>query len=209
MQAFLSKDFAEQALEPSLQDRDTCWLLAYEGETPVGFAKLNFDSLQAATATLGPSCRRFISCRSLPDAAMGERLYAEIQRRAIERGQSILWLDVLKSNLAGQRFYQRQGMAIVGEESLYQRQPIRGHVGDGEKPISHLALWVKEMVSQRCGLSSPMASAIWSRILSSLCTPLCSISGGITMWISINSRGQRGWRNWNNPGSHTPASTEP
>ncbi|CAI1907913.1 TPA: N-acetyltransferase family protein [Serratia fonticola] len=117
LQAFLSKDFAEQALEPSLQDRDTCWLLAYEGETPVGFAKLNFDSLQAATATLGAELQKIYFLPQFAGRGYGERLYAEIQRRAIERGQPILWLDVLKSNVAGQRFYQRQGMAIVGEES--------------------------------------------------------------------------------------------
>jgi ribosomal protein S18 acetylase RimI-like enzyme len=100
-----------------LQDRDTCWLLAYEGETPVGFAKLNFDSLHATTATLGAELQKIYFLPQFAGRGYGERLYAEVQRRAIERGQPNLWLDVLKSNVAGQRFYQRQGMTIVGEES--------------------------------------------------------------------------------------------
>lgn len=117
LEAFLTKDFAVQALEPSLQDRDTCWLLAYEEETPVGFAKVNFDRLLAATATLGAELQKIYFLPQFAGRAYGEQLYAEVQRRAIGRQQQILWLDVLKSNVAGQRFYQRQGMAIVGEES--------------------------------------------------------------------------------------------
>jgi ribosomal protein S18 acetylase RimI-like enzyme len=117
LQAFLTKDFAEQALEPSLQERNTCWLLAYEEDTPVGFAKLNFDSPLPTTATSGAELQKIYFLPEFAGRGYGKRLYAEVQHRAIEQRQKLLWLDVLKSNVAGQRFYQRQGMAIVGEES--------------------------------------------------------------------------------------------
>lgn len=117
LQAFLAKDFSVDTLEQSLQNHQVCWLLAYQAGTPIGFARLNFDSLLAATATTGAELQKIYFLPQFAGRGYGERLYAEVQRRAIEKQQPILWLDVLKSNVAGQRFYQRQGMAIVGEES--------------------------------------------------------------------------------------------
>lgn len=117
LEVFLAKDFSVQALLQSLQNRHVCWLLAYEEETPVGFAKLNLDSLLAATATTGAELQKIYFLPEFAGRGYGERLYAEVQRQAIEQRQKLLWLDVLKSNASAQRFYQRQGMEIVGEDS--------------------------------------------------------------------------------------------
>jgi len=115
MADFLANDFSVSALSKSLQDQQVCWLLAYEDETPVGFARLNLDSPLAATATRGAELQKIYFLPGFAGRGYGERLYAEVQRRAIESRQTLLWLDVLKTNVAAQRFYQRQGMAIVGE----------------------------------------------------------------------------------------------
>ncbi len=115
LETFLAKDFAVEALEKSLQDPQTCWLLAYKDNTPIGFARLNFDSLLAATATSGAELQKIYFLPGFAGRGYGERLYAEVQRRAIGRRQKLLWLDVLTSNVSAQRFYQRQSMEIVGE----------------------------------------------------------------------------------------------
>lgn len=117
LQAFLAKDFSVEALRRSLQNRQTRWLLAYEDDKPTGFAKLNLDSLLAATATTGAELQKIYFLPGFAGRGYGERLYAEVQRQAVEQQQQLLWLDVLKSNVAAQRFYQRQGMMIVGEDS--------------------------------------------------------------------------------------------
>lgn len=117
LQTFLAKDFSAEALGGSLQSSQTCWLLAYEDDTPIGFAKLNLDSLLAATATTGAELQKIYFLPGFAGRGYGEQLYAEVQRQAIEQRQTLLWLDVLKGNLAAQRFYQRQGLAIVGEDS--------------------------------------------------------------------------------------------
>lgn len=115
LDTFLEKDFAVSALEKSLQDSQVCWLLAFEQNAPIGFARLNLNSLLPATATAGAELQKIYFLPEFSGRGYGERLYVEVQRRAVENQQAILWLDVLKSNLGGQRFYQRQGMAIVGE----------------------------------------------------------------------------------------------
>lgn len=115
MAAFLDQDFSAEALEKSLRDTQTCWLLASEGSVPVGFARINFDSWLEATATTGAELQKIYFMPSFAGLGYGKRLYAEAQRRAIGKQQKQLWLEVLKTNLAAQRFYQRQGMHIVGE----------------------------------------------------------------------------------------------
>ncbi|VXC61923.1 GCN5 family acetyltransferase [Enterobacterales bacterium 8AC] len=115
MEDFLAKDFSVAALTKTLQDKQVCWLLAYENETPIGLARLNLDSPLVATATSGAELQKIYFLPGFAGRGYGERLYAEVQRQAIQSQQKILWLDVLKTNVSAQRFYQRQGMAIVGE----------------------------------------------------------------------------------------------
>lgn len=115
MADFLAKDFSVAALTETLQNKQICWLLAYEEETPIGFARLNLDSTLTATATSGAELQKIYFLPGFAGRGYGERLYAEVQRRATQNRQKILWLDVLKTNVSAQRFYQRQGMAIVGE----------------------------------------------------------------------------------------------
>ncbi|MFC0229415.1 GNAT family N-acetyltransferase [Serratia aquatilis] len=115
MAAFLDQDFSVEALEKSLRDAQTCWLLAYQESVAVGFARINFDSRLEATATTGAELQKIYFMPGFAGLGYGERLYDEVQRRAIGKQQRQLWLDVLKTNVAAQRFYQRQGMQIVGE----------------------------------------------------------------------------------------------
>ncbi|TQI79639.1 ribosomal protein S18 acetylase RimI-like enzyme [Serratia fonticola] len=115
METFLAKDFAVAALETSLQDPLTCWLLAYEDSTPIGVVRLNFDRLLAVTSTCGAELQKIYFLPGLTGRGFGERLYRDVQQRAIDKRQKLLWLEVLKSNVSAQRFYQRQGLQIVGE----------------------------------------------------------------------------------------------
>ncbi|AHG21740.1 GCN5 family acetyltransferase [Chania multitudinisentens RB-25] len=115
MEDFLAKDFSAAALTKTLQDRQVCWLLAYLDNTPIGFARLNFDSPLAATATSGAELQKIYFLPGYAGHGYGERLFAEVQRRAIKNLQTLLWLDVLKTNVSARRFYQRQGMEVVGE----------------------------------------------------------------------------------------------
>ncbi|EMP2575008.1 GNAT family N-acetyltransferase [Serratia marcescens] len=112
LEAFLAEDFSVSALERTLRDPDVCWLLAYENDALVGYARLNVDSLLAPTQTRGAELQKIYF---LPGNGYGQRLYEQVQQRAIERRQKTLWLEVLQRNTRAQRFYQRQGLSICGE----------------------------------------------------------------------------------------------
>jgi ribosomal protein S18 acetylase RimI-like enzyme len=111
----LAEDFSVSALEQTLRDPDVCWLLAYENDALVGYARLNVDSLLAPTQTRGAELQKIYFLPGHAGNGYGQRLFEQVQQRAIERRQKTLWLEVLQRNTGAQRFYQRQGLSICGE----------------------------------------------------------------------------------------------
>ncbi|HEJ7884838.1 TPA: GNAT family N-acetyltransferase [Serratia liquefaciens] len=115
LDVFLAQDFAVEALEQTLQDPDVCWLLGYEDERLVGYARLNFNSLLAPTQQTGAELQKIYFLPEYAGQGYGQRFFEQVQQRALERRQTTLWLEVLKRNTSAQRFYQRQGLSICGE----------------------------------------------------------------------------------------------
>ncbi|AHY06391.1 GNAT family N-acetyltransferase [Serratia plymuthica] len=115
LDAFLAKDFAVEALEKTLQDAEVCWLLGYEGEDLVGYARLNFNSLLAPTQTTGAELQKIYFLPEYAGRGYGQLFFEQVQQRAVERQQPMLWLEVLQRNTSAQRFYQRQGLSLCGE----------------------------------------------------------------------------------------------
>ncbi len=111
----MAEDFSVSALEQTLRDPDVCWLLAYENDALVGYARLNVDSLLAPTQTRGAELQKIYFLPGHAGNGYGQRLFEQVQQRAIERRQKTLWLEVLQRNTGAQRFYQRQGLSICGE----------------------------------------------------------------------------------------------
>lgn len=114
LEAF-GRGFSVSALEQTLRDPDVCWLLAYENDALVGYARLNVDSLLAPTQTRGAELQKIYFLPGHAGNGYGQRLFEQVQQRAIERRQKTLWLEVLQRNTGAQRFYQRQGLSICGE----------------------------------------------------------------------------------------------
>ncbi|WP_454877727.1 GNAT family N-acetyltransferase [Serratia inhibens] len=115
LDAFLAKDFAVEALEKTLPDAGICWLLGYEGEDLVGYARLNFNSLLAPTQTAGAELQKIYFLPEYAGRGYGQLFFEQVQQRAVERQQPMLWLEVLQRNTSAQRFYQHQGLKICGE----------------------------------------------------------------------------------------------
>ncbi|WP_336954460.1 GNAT family N-acetyltransferase [Serratia sp. KG1D] len=115
LEAFLAEDFSVSALERTLRQPDVCWLLAYENDALVGYARVNFDSLLAPTEQIGAELQKIYFLPGHAGNGYGQRLYEQVQQRAIERQQKTLWLEVLQRNTRAQRFYQRQGLSMCGK----------------------------------------------------------------------------------------------
>lgn len=92
-----------------------CWLLAYENDALVGYARVNFDSLLAPTEQIGAELQKIYFLPGHAGNGYGQHLFEQVQQRAIDRRQKTLWLEVLQRNTRAQRFYQRQGLSMCGE----------------------------------------------------------------------------------------------
>ncbi len=118
MEEFLAGDFSGAALARSLADPRTGWLLALEDDVPVGYAKLNFDQPLPHSKQAGCELQKIYFLAERVGRGYGSRLLDEVMRMAAEHGQPYLWLKIVKSNDAARRFYERHGLAIVGESHV-------------------------------------------------------------------------------------------
>jgi ribosomal protein S18 acetylase RimI-like enzyme len=121
LESFLERDFSTRALSTTLERRDAhLWLLACDADgVEVGFAKLNWARPVPGSAEPGAELQKIYLRKSAAGQGYGSVLVEHAIRRARERGEPRLWLEVLKSNQAAQDFYSRSGFAIVGEQPYH------------------------------------------------------------------------------------------
>ncbi|AKS09910.1 GNAT family N-acetyltransferase [Pseudomonas trivialis] len=117
LQAFLDRDFSHGALRESLDLSDShLWLLACdEHARVVGFAKVNWSAPAPLTGAIGAELRKIYFLKSAAGLGYGKQLMQYIRDLAVQRGESLLWLTVLKSNPSARRFYEAFGFQLIGE----------------------------------------------------------------------------------------------
>ncbi len=92
------------------------WLIASdESGRVVGFSKVNWSTPAPLTGELGAELQKIYFLKSEAGRGYGKQLLHFICRRAIERGERLLWLDVLKTNSNARRFYEGFGFQEIGE----------------------------------------------------------------------------------------------
>jgi len=117
MQDFLNQDFSPNLLGKSLES-SAChlWLIASnESDRVVGFAKVNWSTPAPLTGELGAELQKIYFLKSEAGRGYGKQLLHFICSRARERGERLLWLDVLKTNSNARRFYEGFGFQEIGE----------------------------------------------------------------------------------------------
>ena len=96
------------------------WWIAWDGEEPVGHARLVLDDPpELQNVWVVPAQRRHGVCRALATAA---------EREARDRGHSRLRVTVSETNLAGQAVWRRLGFVSTGEapERMQKTIVLRG-----------------------------------------------------------------------------------
>ncbi|WP_223881634.1 GNAT family N-acetyltransferase [Affinibrenneria salicis] len=114
---FLAQDFAAESLTSSLQpDSGSAWFLAEdERGAAIGFARVNWDKPLPLSTRRGAELQKIYFLPAATGRGCGERLMREIMQAATARRKTLIWLDVLNSNLDAQRFYARQGFQPLGQ----------------------------------------------------------------------------------------------
>jgi ribosomal protein S18 acetylase RimI-like enzyme len=113
---FLDKDFSIDAVTSCINNRQMHrYLLAFDDNELVGFAKLNLNIISANEVTPGVELQKIYVKKRATGKAIGSTLLNETTKFAIEHEYNYIYLDVLKSNLKAQDFYIRNGFEIIGD----------------------------------------------------------------------------------------------
>jgi ribosomal protein S18 acetylase RimI-like enzyme len=116
MEAYMSAAFSPAQMRIELEDPRSLFLVARDGENPVGYAKLLFDNLEEPVKSARPVelCRLY-SETSYIGRGIGQALMDACLRAARERGCDVVWLGVWEHNPRARRFYEKNGFAAVGK----------------------------------------------------------------------------------------------
>ncbi|MDQ1162137.1 ribosomal protein S18 acetylase RimI-like enzyme [Chryseobacterium sp. SORGH_AS 447] len=110
IQQYLKESFAEDKLTKELNNPHSQFFIAWEGENPVGYLKLNSGKAQTELqddASL--EIERIYVKSSYQGKKVGQLLYTKAWETAVEQKKKYLWLGVWEQNLRAVAFYKKNG----------------------------------------------------------------------------------------------------
>lgn len=115
VELFLSKQFSPAMLEEEVLDKSNIFFLAYDGDKPVGYAKMREGKKQEALGGVpAMEIARIYAVKEAIGTGVGKALMLQCIQTAKELGKKIIWLGVWERNLPGIRFYERWGYTKFG-----------------------------------------------------------------------------------------------
>jgi ribosomal protein S18 acetylase RimI-like enzyme len=116
LEDFLFINFDKTDIQNEIRNNGTTYLL-HENEMGeyVGFAKINWNRNIPNTELYGAELQKLYYLKGFPGNGFGKQMIGKCMDTAIANKESVLWLDVLKSNLGAKKFYERNGFVLCGE----------------------------------------------------------------------------------------------
>ena len=111
-----SDPWSESSIATELSCRLSCWLVAMEGETLVGYvgSQTVIDESDMMNIAVHPDFRR---------RGIAEALVAGLEEQLRQRGSKALTLEVRDSNAPAIALYEKLGFTQVGLRKNYYRNP--------------------------------------------------------------------------------------
>ena len=111
-----SDPWSEKSIETELSCRLSCWLVAMEGETLLGYvgSQTVIDESDMMNIAVHPDHRR---------KGIAEALVAGLEEQLRQRGSKALTLEVRDSNAPAIALYEKLGFTQVGLRKNYYRNP--------------------------------------------------------------------------------------
>ncbi|HEU5163950.1 MAG TPA: GNAT family N-acetyltransferase, partial [Chitinophagaceae bacterium] len=119
MDKFMNEQFTREKLMEEVTERGNTFLLAFDGDTPVGYARMregkkfpefeNRDSIEIA---------RIYSVNSYLGTGVGQQLMRQCVFIAKELKKEIIWLGVWEKNPRAIAFYSKWGFEKFSEQDF-------------------------------------------------------------------------------------------
>jgi diamine N-acetyltransferase len=112
---FVASAFSQNKIREEIDIPGSHFLLAYEGETPVGYAFLREAGPPIGVTGAKPvELARIYFEEHVIGKGYGSMLMTACTERAIQAGYDVLWLGVWERNERAIRFYKKKGFMRVG-----------------------------------------------------------------------------------------------
>jgi len=117
LNAYLERNFNLTRLREELAENSGIeYFVLHDGERDAGFAKVAAArAAPGGVGVTGTEVEKIYFLRRATGRGHGETLMRHVLAHAQASGVRVAWLDVLKTNDAGQRFYERLGFERRGE----------------------------------------------------------------------------------------------
>lgn len=117
---YIDTAFSRETLRCELSNLNTQFYFVFQGETMVGYFKINVGEAQT-DVKLGHSMEleRIYILSTHQGLGLGGILLAKVKEMAIQQDKTLLWLGVWEKNERAIQFYQRQGFQKFGTHPYY------------------------------------------------------------------------------------------
>lgn len=110
MQHYLDTNFSSEKLQAELLNPDSLFFLAYNGETPIGYLKLNTGAAQTdVKEDVSIEIERIYVKGAYHGKKVGQLLCDTALEIARELEKEYIWLGVWEENARAIRFYEKNG----------------------------------------------------------------------------------------------------
>lgn len=110
MAQYLEEGFSEQKLLKELQNEESAFYFAVDGETVIGYLKVNFGASQTEILDeAAMEIERIYVLAAYHGRKVGQLLYEKAEQVAREQGLSYVWLGVWEKNPKAIAFYTKNG----------------------------------------------------------------------------------------------------
>lgn len=114
MKNYLANHFSEDAMLAEQNDPSLHFLLAFQNDELVGYAKLDLESKPQGKAVRPIEIARLYTKPELIGRGIGKQMIAAVETYARKNGFDAIWLGVWQRNFRAVNFYQREGFRITG-----------------------------------------------------------------------------------------------
>lgn len=115
MRLYVEKTFTHEQITTEVSDPATIFLIAYDGSTPVGYAKMKMGEIPAGlNSTRAIEIERIYSTQEYIGKKAGKSLMEACLGVARERDYETIWLGVWERNPRAIAFYEKWGFEKFG-----------------------------------------------------------------------------------------------